>query len=53
MDSHEAKEILLSVRVVVDEAADPIVARALEQVHRDSELARWWERQQANTDGAN
>jgi len=46
MDSHEAKEILLSVRVVVDEAANPLVASALEQVHRDPELARWWERQQ-------
>ncbi len=46
MDSHEAKEILLSVRVVVNEAANPLVASALEQVHRDPELARWWERQQ-------
>ena len=46
MDSHEAKEILLSVRVVVDEAANPLVASALEQVHRDPELAHWWERQQ-------
>ena len=40
MDSHEAKEILLSVRVVVHEAANPLVASALEQVHRDPELAR-------------
>ena len=46
MDSRKAKEILLSVRVVVDEAANPLVASALEQVHRDPELAHWWERQQ-------
>jgi hypothetical protein len=32
--------------LVVDEAANPLVASALEQVHRDPELARWWERQQ-------
>ncbi len=46
MDSRQAKEILLSYRVVVDEAANPLEASALEQVHRDPELARWWERQQ-------
>ncbi len=45
MDSREAKEVLSSVRLVRDEAADPLVARALEQARRDPELARWWERQ--------
>ena len=46
MDSRKAKEILTPVRRSQDLAGDPLVARALEQVRRDPELADWWARQQ-------
>ncbi|MFP8882019.1 MAG: hypothetical protein VCE43_22365 [Myxococcota bacterium] len=46
MDSREAKRILSSVRLVENEALDPLVEQALEQVRSEPELARWWVRQQ-------
>ncbi|NQZ95531.1 MAG: hypothetical protein HRU01_03385 [Myxococcales bacterium] len=46
MDKREAKEILSSVCRIRDEAADPLVAGALEQVRLDPELAHWWEQLQ-------
>ena len=47
MDSREAKEILLRYRPGGGDAGDPQMAEALQQVHRDPELAAWFEQQNA------
>jgi hypothetical protein len=43
MDSRQAREILLLYRPDSTDAADPLVAEALEVVKRDAELAAWFE----------
>lgn len=47
MDSQQAKDILAMYRPGSEDANDPRFAEALEQVKRDPELARWFERQSA------
>jgi len=51
VNSHEAKEILLSYRPGVDDVKDPSIAEALRQMEQDPELAAWFE-QLRQTDDA-
>ena len=47
MDSRQAKEILMRYRPGTTDGSDPEFAEALEQVKRDRELGRWFERHRA------
>ena len=51
MNSQEAKEILLSYRPGVDDAKNPSIAAALQQLEHDPELLRWFQQLQ-ETDNA-